>query len=365
MGEKKKIVISGYYGFSNTGDEAVLQAIVDGLKDRAEITVLSASPEKTAESYGVESLSRTSAGEIKKAVRECDLFISGGGSLLQDATSLRSLIYYLWIIGLAKRGPCKTMILGQGIGPLRRSMSRRLTARALNGVDSITVRDAGSARILKEIGVKTPVTVTADPTFLIEPCAPDVADRLLAESGISPENDVVAFAFRQWRESPGLADTAAGALKKLAEEIPADFLLVAMQEPGDFDLAEKIRKASGIPERVFVQPGLWNAAGHMGVMKKCGLAVGMRLHSLIFAASVGTPSVGICYDPKVEEFQDSVGQPKISLRESDSVLLAGVSAKAWNEKDMLAKELVDRVQPIKKAAEENIGVAIGLLGSDE
>ena len=365
---KQKIVISGYYGFSNIGDEAVLQALVEGLKselgDSVEIIVLSASPEQTAGVYGVNAFFRTSVGEVSKALRECDLLISGGGSLLQDATSLRSLVYYLGVIRQAKRFGRRVIILGQGIGPLRRGISRFLTRRVLNRVDSIAVRDSRSASLLEEIGVRRPpIMVTADLTFLLKPCSRDKAGKLLSESGINPENDVVAVALRNWRESPEFENATANALRTLAADLPANILLLTMQKPDDVHMARQIEQTVGMPERVFLQPKEWSAAEYLGVIEKCGLVLGMRLHSLIFAASVGTPSVGITYDPKVGEFQDAAGQHKMSLSEVDSGLLAERVIKAWNEKEELSKKLTETVPAMKRAAAENIRLAVEQMRS--
>jgi len=240
----KKIVLSGYYGFSNCGDEGVLSSIVAGLKSRlsGEITVLSASPEDTSKLYDVNAVPRYSLGEVSRAIRDCDLLISGGGSLIQDATSMRSLIYYLSVIAMAKHYGRKIMVLGQGIGPLRRPVSQRLAARTLNGVDLITVRDAPSAQLLNQIGVTKPsIHVTADPTFALQPCSDTDACKLLQEAGIGDGEDVVAISLRSWPEAPEIEKIAVEALGLLSEKLPARLLLVAMHIPDDMDMAKRIQ----------------------------------------------------------------------------------------------------------------------------
>ena len=89
-----KIVISGYYGFNNAGDEALLTAILAALRakePKADITVISGNPGNTIAKHQVKSLYRFAAVRLLRAIREADLVISGGGSLLQDVTSKRSL----------------------------------------------------------------------------------------------------------------------------------------------------------------------------------------------------------------------------------------------------------------------------------
>ena len=359
------IVISGYYGFSNTGDEAVLSAIVSGLKSQAgddiEITVLSASPKETASLHKVGALPRTSISDVAGALRNCDLLISGGGSLIQDATSFRSLAYYLWIIALAKLYKRKVMILGQGIGPLRRSISRRLARRVLNRVDLITVRDAQSAELLGELGVrKPPVHVTADPTFLLAPASPEESLRLLSSAGIGAEEDVVAISLRRWPESPETEDTTVKALATLAKELPAKLLLVAMHTPEDDLLARRVHETVGSPQ-IAVQPGPWTAGELLGVLGRCRFVVAMRLHALIFAASVGTPSLGIKYDPKVGNFLTATGQEGITLEETASGLLAERAMGAWNARDMLASRLSESVPTMREAAADNIRLALSFF----
>lgn len=87
----KKVLISGYYGFGNFGDEAILKLLLDKLKD-CDVTVLSSDPRKTFDEYGVHTVYTFSLDHVLKEVAYCDVLISGGGSLLQNVTSL-SLIH--------------------------------------------------------------------------------------------------------------------------------------------------------------------------------------------------------------------------------------------------------------------------------
>jgi len=363
----RRILISGYYGFSNAGDEAVLSAIIGGLRSQAgddvEITVLSASPEETANAHEVTAVPRGSASHVTKALKGCDLLISGGGSLIQDATSFRSLAYYLAIIALAKFYRRKVMILGQGIGPLRRSISRRLTQAVLNKVDLITVRDARSAALLEELGVrKPPIRTTADPTLLLEPCQSEEAIRLLSDMGLSAHDDLIAVSLRKW-PILRIEESATEALAALAKTLPAKLLLLTMHTPEDVLIARQVQEALDLPGRVIVQPEPWTGGQLLGVLAKCRLAVAMRLHALIFAAAAGVPSIGIVYDPKVEHFLAATGQQSISLAEAASGLLAERVTRAWEARDALASRLSETVPAMREAAAENIRLALQVLGS--
>ncbi len=365
MPDSKRILISGYYGLRNTGDEAVLSAIIKGFRaqsDDCEVIVLSQSPEETASMHGVRALPRMSPSVVREAVKDCDLFISGGGSLLQDATSLKSLVYYLLVIREAKRRRRKVMVLGQGIGPLRRGISRMLTARTLSGLDLITVRDAQSAELLRELGVKGRIEVTADPTFILDPCPADESGGLLREAGLNEEEDIIAVSLRKWPETPQFEAAVSKALSALAERIPAKFLLVTMQTPDDQEVARQVAESIGMPDRFVVQPALWSANQLLGVLSRCRFVVGMRLHALIFAAAAGTPSLGIVYDPKVEQFVKMTSQEGISLVDAEAGLLADRAADAWTRRQDLASRLGQSVPALREAATRNFTLAAELLG---
>ncbi|MPN32098.1 hypothetical protein SDC9_179574 [bioreactor metagenome] len=147
LSEPLHLLISGYYGFHNLGDEAILSSMQQALRqehDNLELTVLSANPALTRSSYDVKALSRTDYRAIWKELGKTDLLISGGGSLLQDVTSSRSLQYYLLILAMSLlRGP-PFMIYSQGIGPIRGSWNRRITAWILKKARVLTVRDQQS-----------------------------------------------------------------------------------------------------------------------------------------------------------------------------------------------------------------------------
>lgn len=361
MTQLKRIVISGYYGFSNAGDEAALSAIVRGLKLQADvdITVFSASPEETAKLHGVRALPRMSVSQVAGALKDCDLLISGGGSLIQDATSLRSLIYYLAVISLAKRYRRKVMILGQGIGPLRRSISRRLVRKALAGVDLITVRDAQSAELLAKMEIG-PVRVTADPTFTLEPCSEEEVLHLLNETGLSDQDDVIAVSLRKLDYLPGIPDFSPDIMGLLADEarkLPAKLLLVGMQSPDDLVLAKEIGEKTGIA----YQSRQWTPEQMLGALGKCRLVVGMRLHSLIFAASAGVPFLGIAYDPKVESFAAATGQLYMTVEEAFAGQLADNVTRIWGIRDQLVARLTTTVPAMRQAAEENTRLAAELI----
>ena len=182
MSAAPRFLVSGYYGFGNAGDEAILAGLVEGFRQlhpTAELTVLSGNPADTMAEHGVIAVPRD-LRSVRRQVRLSDVVISGGGGLLQDATSWRSPLYYLATIHLARSAGRPVAFLGQSIGPLRRPWVGLLVRRALSQVEAVSVRDELSRDTLVRLGLSRQVAVTADLAFLL-PKPVDI-DRLLTQA---------------------------------------------------------------------------------------------------------------------------------------------------------------------------------------
>lgn len=161
-----RVVLSGYFGFDNVGDEAILFSIIRALRKlepAIEITVLSNNPAETAATYGVDTVNRWNIAEVRAALRSADGLISGGGSLMQDATSGKTIPYYAGVIKLAQIAKVPVFIYSQGIGPINGTLGKWLVKSVFNKCAGITVRDEASFALLREIGVRPPVSVVPDP----------------------------------------------------------------------------------------------------------------------------------------------------------------------------------------------------------
>ncbi|MGB9793322.1 MAG: polysaccharide pyruvyl transferase family protein, partial [Thermacetogeniaceae bacterium] len=168
-----RVAVSGYYGFDNTGDEAILMAMVSTLKALAqnvEITVFSRSPKETSRAYGVKAVNRWNPFAVGWTLLRSDILLSGGGGLLQDVTGVRSIVYYLAVVAMAKLLGKTVVYYAQGVGPVRTRFGRWLTRLISNRVDLITVRDQASRDDLLAMGVnRPPLVVTADPVLAMSP----------------------------------------------------------------------------------------------------------------------------------------------------------------------------------------------------
>src|SRR5699024_10927236 len=158
--------------FDNSGDDAILYAIIQEIRKRdpsTYIRVLSYNPGRTHEIYRVSTTQRFYLPALIRAVKSCDLLISGGGSLLQDVTSSRSIYYYLGVILLAKLFNKKVYVYANGVGPIDKGINRKLTRFVLNKVDLITLRDEDSHQLMQELKITKPrMEVTADPVYALE-----------------------------------------------------------------------------------------------------------------------------------------------------------------------------------------------------
>ena len=304
------ILISGYYGSKNGGDEAMLAAMLEVLRENCgalSATVISLNPEYTKKRHNVDAVPWLDVWTIIKKIRAADLLISGGGSLLQNVTSRRSLYYYLGIIFLAKIFGCKVMLYAQGIGPIRGGLARWLMNFILNRVNLITVRDHGSLEELQRLKITRPkIFCTADPVLAIKPVPLDAGKNILASHNIKKSGKFIGVSVRRWIDWQNCQQALAVALDKLASEIGAQIIFIPMQFPNDIQAAESIaalmKNPAAVLDEEFSTAEILSLVGNMDVL------ISIRLHALIFAGVMSVPMLGISYDPKIDRFLDSIGE---------------------------------------------------------
>ena len=361
----KRILISGYYGFNNAGDEAILRLMIDNLRARcpeAGLTILSHNPEDTARRYGVRSVNRMNPFLILREILRCDLLISGGGSLLQDATSQRSLLYYLSILNLAQALHKKTFIYSQGIGPLNSEANRRRTAASLRRADGIVVRDLQSKELLARIGLDTSgVHVTADPVLRARPPALQKGADILCSEGLpdrQPGRIRVGWAMKSGGD--GFLLRQEEAIRWLQQERGADVVLIPFHEAQDRAAARTMKQHLGasvcLLEGHYLSEDLLSAVGNLDVM------VGVRLHSMIYAAVMGVPMLGISYDPKIDSFLESIGQRPVSDAEGFCLqVFAPAFDRLTAQRAQIRAEIADRVGTLRQSLDINETLIAGLL----
>ena len=350
----KRIVISGYYGYGNTGDEAVLSGICATLKEigvDAQITVISADPARTVREHpGTKAIGRFAPWRVTRAIVGADLVISGGGSLFQDATSARSPYYYLSVPRVAQMLRRKTMIYAQGVGPLNRPAIRKAVARAFNRTDLITVRDEDSRALLREIGVTREVHLSADPSFVVQPDL-QAADRIIGQAGLAGKS-IIGVSLRPWPASGDWVAQAATSITRVSEELGAAAAFIPMQESEDASIGEGavVLRHGGDPRVA------------KGLIARCELMVGMRLHSLIFAVDAGVWCVPIVYDPKVSSFAIEAGLAAgVEIGNPVAGALADAVRQAWAQRHAAAEKLADKALEFRKRSIRSGELAAKLL----
>jgi polysaccharide pyruvyl transferase CsaB len=370
------VVVSGYFGFDNLGDEAILVALAELLAEQApeaRLVALSADPPATRR-IGIEAVHRLDLPAIWSELRRASLFVSGGGSLLQDVTGPGSVPYYLGLMALARLAGTPAMMLGQGVGPLQGAVSRGMVGGVVSRLQAITVRDAASAALLEACGVRAEaIEVTADPVLALRPAAPHLVDRVWDDLGLAPGRPVLAVSLRPWRTwtEQGLKSLSA-VLGQLASEWNAQVLLLPFHRPDDRWLLDELHQclaARPEPHRpsVVVLEAALSPALMMGVLQRVDLVLGMRLHALIMAAAVGTPCLALVYDPKVEAFAQQAGFPSLPSVEAvrEAEVLASTLRTAWSQRLDTRSVLGERAEAWRHRARRNVEIALRVAGHEQ
>ncbi|WP_036481551.1 polysaccharide pyruvyl transferase CsaB [Myxosarcina sp. GI1] len=314
---KTKAVLCGYYGKGNGGDEALLMTLLQMLPETVEPIVLSANPKATQKFYGVASCNRTSAFSLLQALKISDIFIWGGGSLMQDATSFTSPVYYAGLMALAQQRGLKTIAWAQGIGPLNRSFSRWLTRQVLSGCTAISVRDRASAELLTNWNF-TPL-VAPDPVWALESSA---------VSGLwdLPAPRVAVTLRSHLLLTPQRLQTLTKALIEFQAATQCFILLVPFQQSQDLAIAKQIAAQLKNCSQIITTQ---NPKELKGIFRGVEMAIGMRLHSLIMAAAEECRCFALSYDPKVTQLMEELDLPGWELAHLPEA--ASTISMAWLE----------------------------------
>lgn len=331
-----RAVLCGYYGKGNGGDEALLASLLQMLPEQVKPLVLSANPAATRKRYGVQACDRSSFFQVLRAMRSSDAFIWGGGSLIQDVTSAASPLYYAGLMGLAQQLGLKSIAWAQGIGPIKRELTRRVARLSLAGCAAVSVRDRGSAAFLNEWNI--PFILAPDPVWALDSKpvkglwdlpAPRVAVTLRSHPTLTPER---------------LANLTQ-ALVNFQKATQTCILLVPFQSSQDSSIAESIQAQLTGPNHIF---RLEDPRELKGLFRGVEMAIGMRYHSLIMAAAEECRCFALSYDPKVSQLMAELNLPGWELAQmpDDAKAIAQTWIEHYANGDSLTRDqiqsLVDR-----------------------
>jgi polysaccharide pyruvyl transferase CsaB len=335
-----RVLILGYHGFGNVGDEALLLSLLQMLPASAEPVVLSPHPDITAESYSVQVCPRWHPVKVAQQLGTAQALIWGGGSLLQDATSWRSPLYYLALMAAAQRLNLITLAWAQGIGPLSRPWIRSWVRQVLAHCTQISVRDDKAASLLDAWQV--PYTLAPDPVWCLSSQPPNLAE--------PPKHPAIAVILR---EHPLLTEERQQlllrALRILQQTTESTLWLVPFQldpvtEKGaDLTLARTLYQGLMANAQILC---LRDPRELKGLLGQARLVISMRYHGLIMAAASGCRCFGLSYDPKVTTLMQSLQMPYWELDQipADSQQISEAWVNCYHSKGGLASEQIQQWQ---------------------
>ncbi len=307
-------VLSGYYGFRNSGDDALLSGIIQSMKKAVpdiRLAVLSRRPKETRKSFMVDSVQRFNLFALKKALKKSRMLITGGGSLIQDTTSDMSLVYYLYVMQTAIKYNKIVYLYANGIGPLS-DKNVPLAAKTVSKVNMITLRDELSLGEIKRMGIENvPVEVTADPAILLEPVSNEKARALLEKECPSLKGKkLLCVSVRSWKQNDlDFCEKIAQICDKAYEKHGLITVFLPMKPQSDTPVSKAV--ASKMKHDSVVLGGKYTVNEYLGIVAVCECVIAMRLHSLIYALTGTVPAIGLVYDPKVEGFLQYVGNRNV------------------------------------------------------
>lgn len=355
-------VLSGYYGFNNSGDDALLLALINDLKELkpdVRIGVLSQKCMATEKQYRVDAFARMNPFAVKKALSSARVLLSGGGSLVQDETSSKSLWYYLSIIKYAKKLGLGVMQIANGIGPVNKPSNRKMAADVINqNVDIITLRESKSYDEIKSMNITAECEITADPAVSLTGVDENSVRRILQANSV-PEGDYICLALREWKYmSENFKGDMAKLLDYVCEKYSKNIVFIPMQYPVDINISGEI--ASEMKHKAYVIKTPCTIEETIGLIKHSSLVIAMRLHSLVYAVSCGVGVIAVKYDPKIDGFMEYFKQN----------LLVDVSNTSYDEMKKLVdsffenenrEALMQLCAEMKVKAKRNAEIAIKLL----
>ncbi len=368
------VLISGYYGFGNAGDDSLLSAIIDEIsKNDPELSfsVLAKNHRKAEKRFGVKCVERFNPIAVFSAMCHAKLFISGGGNLLQNGTSNKSLAYYLCTMKMARILKKKTMLYANGIGPLYGEKAKRFTADTVNKCNLVTLREPDSAEFLKSlIPGRNDFILSADPALLLKPATENRIDFILDKHSIPKDKRYIIVSMRAVvNKKEAFTETAWDDFAKqfaieLGELCAAKGLyplFIPMQPALDSAVCRKVCEDCG---RGSFVSGL-SVSELIALMARSELVCGMRLHSLIYAMACSIPFIALSYDPKVRAFAEYAEMPYvIDAPEGweNGALINAVNSITDKREALIEKEK-NKASEFRCLAENDAVLAVKLLRS--
>ncbi len=352
---KLRITVGGYFGCGNMGDDAILLGFLTAMRKIApqvEITALTATPRRSRLRFGVRCVNRKDPIGVRIAVARADAFLCGGGSLLQNLTSNRSLLYYLSLLRLSVRLRKTTVLFASGIGPLIGKAALRRVVRTLSRCHYISLRDEESFRLLGSMGVDAGrLHRTADLALLLPLPSEERGLAILQAHGLSPQSHYLCVVLRGGESCALIRDQILAAVRMICRRhglYPLFPVFDAKHDAIDMRVA-----AARVGGKVLVLREPSDAAA---ILSMSQAVVTMRLHALVLASSVAVPTVGIpadARDGKIVSFAKAAGQDQLSPQVFTVAALVESLEAALNDLTRRAV-LVDAVEQMRENVRDDL-----------
>jgi polysaccharide pyruvyl transferase CsaB len=366
-----RVGISGSYGGLNLGDEAILHAIIEQLRESlpVEITVFSRDPADTVKRHRVDhavSPRKLSRDEVIPEIEHLDLFILGGGGILFDG----EVQAYLREVMLAHERGIPVVTYAVGAGPLHNPLNQALVRDALEKAAFVTVRERSAKRVLEDAGVSREITITADPALLLRP--EPLPDDVLRCEGLEGRTRLVGMSVRE----PGLAAPdinqdsyhalLANAADYIVDRYDVHVVFVPMERKVlDMQHSHAVISQMLRPQRATVLTGSYTSGQVLTLMKHFVFAVGMRLHFLIFAALADVPFVALPYASKVFGFLEDLKIDMPPLQLVNSGRLIAYIDRSWDTCAALKEQVSKALESLKLRAADTNRMVVDLLTARE
>ena len=288
-------LLFGYYGYSNLGDDALLRASIE----RAEkefgggIAALTKAPKKTSDIFLIPCFSRLSPFSLFYRILRCERIIFGGGTLFQDLTSRRSLLFYIFVLRLALLFKKDVILYANGIGSIKSEPLSRLLFSSLSRCSRLGVRDSFSLSLLREnlapSAIKN-IKFEKDLALILPPSNPSRADFLLRSAFNAPPHDFFIVCpraisrFSKFELSLSIRTEIKKGKTPLFIPCSPDDLFISL------DLLSKFGGAI-LQDLSF--------SDLLAIIPRASLVISMRFHPLLAAYHLSTPFSSIGNDPKL------------------------------------------------------------------
>lgn len=350
-------LLCGYYGYKNMGDEALLAAIAQNLHTHrpcCNIAVLTKSVKDASLPQGCFAFNRFNLFSVTRVIKKSNVLLFGGGNLIQDVTSTKSLIYYLFLLRYANINGVRTMLYANGIGPLVRRDKYPITARILNGVDVVTLRESRSAAMLKTMGVTSPyIEITADEVFTLPESRLEMSDNF-------PKNYFV-LSIRNWDElDRHCIDKLSGFAGYISKHYGLQPIVLSLNDDDDEEICKKLADEIG----TICFTGM-DTEHVRAILANAKFTVGMRLHSLVFSVLEGVPAIGISYDSKIISFLEYIGIDMLVPCDNINIeSLVNYADVILDNYESFSRNVKARSNSMKREAVKNAEIACELIDED-